>query len=150
MATNDSDDPTVQEADRRAERAKASLLSRIELLKHKLTDARDRLDVPAQIARYPLPAIGVAFALGALVGLRGTAASAASARRPVRSAATAALAAIGLRVVRNVALGQLGRIAKQWWTEQQAHSERLAPSAHGARTAGSAPPAGAMRSTERH
>jgi hypothetical protein len=138
MSTNDIADPTVQEADQRAERAKASLLSRVELLKHKFTDARHKLDLPAQITEHPLPAIGVAFALGMLVGLRRSPAAAIGASGGIRHAAVAALTAFGLRLVRNVALGQLAEIAKQWWSEQQAHSERQAPPARGSGVAGRA------------
>ena len=124
MTTNDLADPTVQEADRRAERAKASLLSRVELLKHKLSDARHKLDVPAQIARHPLPAVGIAFALGVAAGLRRTgsigpigAAMGPEPGRSLRSAAFSALAAFGLHIVREIALGQLGQVARQWWAE---------------------------------
>src|SRR5882762_3181959 len=54
----------------RAEHARASLRSRVERLKHQLTDARHQLDLPAQITQHPLPAVAIAFALGAAVGLR--------------------------------------------------------------------------------
>jgi len=130
MAINDLADPTVQEADQRAERAKASLLSRVELLKHKFTDARHKLDLPAQITEHPLPAIGIAFALGMLAGLRRSPALERGAAGGVRQAAVAALTAFGLRLVRNVALGQLAELAKQWLREHQTRSERQAHPAH--------------------
>lgn len=118
MTTNDIADPTAEEADRRAERAKASLLSRVELLKHKLTDARQKLDLPAQIAKHPMPAVGIAFALGVAAALRRTgSAMPAESGRSVRSAAFAAFAAFGLHIVREVAVGQLGHVIRQWWTE---------------------------------
>ena len=122
MTTNDIADPAVQDAaqdaDRRAERAKASLLSRVELLKHKLTDAKQKLDVPAQIAKHPLPAVGIAFALGVAAALRRpSVAMPAESGRSLRGAAFTALAAFGLHIVREVALGQLGHVAKQWWAE---------------------------------
>jgi hypothetical protein len=125
MSTHDIADPTVQEADQRAERAKASLLSRVELLKHKLTDVRQKLDLPGQITRYPLPVLGAAFALGALAGLRRTSSTAIGepAERSLHSTAIAALTAIGLRALRNIALAQLGQIAKQWWAEHGEHGE---------------------------
>lgn len=117
--TNDTADQTIEEADRRVERAKASLLSRVELLKHKMSDARHRFDVPAQITRNPLPAVGIAFALGAVIGFRRTAKllPAPGAGRSVKSAAFAAFAAVALHVVREVAITQLGVVARQWWTE---------------------------------
>jgi hypothetical protein len=137
MATNDLADQTVREAEQRAERAKASLLSRVELLKHKLTDARQKLDLRAQIARHPLPAVGIAFALGAAAGLRRTgstrAAMPVSSGRSLRSAAATALAAFGLHIVREIALGQLGQVARRWWAEAGSGSaaEAGAPRAAG-------------------
>lgn len=117
MPTNEIADPNVQEADQRALRAKASLLSRVELLKHKLTEARQQLDLPAQIAKHPLPAVGLAFALGALVGRwRRRSAPEGPAPGSLRSAVFATLTAIGMRVVRDVALAQLGHTVRQWWS----------------------------------
>src|ERR1041384_1579703 len=117
--TNDTADQTIEEADRRVEGAKASLVSRVELLKHKVSDARHRFDVPAQITRNPLPAVGIAFALGAVVGFRRTAKllPAPGGDRSLGSAAFAAFAAVALHVVREVAITQLGAVARQWWTE---------------------------------
>lgn len=117
MATNDSAE--TRNAEERVERAKASLLSRLDLLKQKLTDARHKVDLREQIALHPLPAVGIAFVLGALAGLQRThAASAAGATsRPLVNAAFAGIAALGLRFVREVALSQLGHVAKEWWTE---------------------------------
>jgi hypothetical protein len=121
MTTNDLADPTVEEADRRVERAKASLLSRVELLKHKLTDAKRQLDLQAQIVKHPLPAVGIAFALGVAAGLRGTSSTSAAMPHPssrsLRGAAVSALAAFGLHIVRELALGQLGQVTRRWWAE---------------------------------
>src|SRR5512140_3681281 len=76
MATHEIAEPTAKEAEaeatQRAEHAKASLLARVELLKHKVTDAGHQLDPRAQIAKHPLPAVGIAFALGVLAGLMRT------------------------------------------------------------------------------
>jgi len=118
MPTNEIADPTVQEADQRVERAKASLLSRVDVLKHKLSDAAHKLDLPAQIAKHPLPAIGLALTLGVFVGLRRTRPPALGevAGTSFKDAAFAALTAVGLRILRGVALDQLGHAAKHWWT----------------------------------
>jgi hypothetical protein len=126
MPTHDPD-PTAQEAEQRVERAKASLLARLELLKQKLNGAKDKLDLRAQIEHHPLPAVGIAFALGVLAGLRRTRAPTPGASaRPLASAAVAGLAALGLRLMREAALIQLGSIAKQWWSEHDNVSPREA------------------------
>lgn len=126
MATNDIAEPTALEAEaeanQRAEHAKASLLSRVEVLKHKITGAKHQLDPQAQIAKHPLPAVGIAFALGVIAGLmRATPAEPGkSTEFSFKNAAFAGLTAIGLRMVREVALGQLGHVARQWWTRADA------------------------------
>lgn len=115
MPTNENADPAVEDAARRAERAKASLLSRVEALKDKLGDARRKLDLPAQIAMHPLPAVGIALAIGALAGRRGArTVSAAMAERSLGATALAAIGAVGLRIVREIAISQLSRAARQW------------------------------------
>ncbi len=123
MSANDNSESAAAEADRRVERAKASLLARVDALKHKVTEAKDQLDFKAQIARHPLPAIGIAFAIGALAALSGSPpAPRAAGERSLRGAALGALAAFGLRMARELAIGQLGHAAKQWWSEQSGTS----------------------------
>jgi len=136
MPTNDFVDPTVQEADERAERAKASLLARASALKDKLTDVRDKLDLPAKITKYPLPAVGLAFVLGMIAGRLRTR-SAAPPPRSLTGAAFAALAGFGLRLVRDAALVKLSHAAQDWWTEQ--HAVRPASEAQVARAPGGEP-----------
>ena len=124
MPPHDVVDPTVAEADQRAERAKASLLSRVDLLKHRFTDATHRLDLPAHIVKHPLPAVGIAFALGVVAGLRRvrpvqTVRSEDVTERSFRGMVLAGLATVSLRVVRELAMAQLGQIARQWWTNRE-------------------------------
>jgi ElaB/YqjD/DUF883 family membrane-anchored ribosome-binding protein len=136
-ASNDLADP-AHEAEQRAERAKASLLSRVETLKHKLSDAKhmlsdakEVLDLPAQISKHALPAVGIAFALGVAAGMRrGGSAPAGEGGGVVRSALWSALAAVGMRALREIAMGQLGKVAKQWWDEHNGaeHPEGPPPS----------------------
>lgn len=135
MPTNDFVDPTVQEADQRAERAKASLISRATVLKDKLIDMRDKLDLPAQITKYPLPSVGIAFMLGMIAGRLRTS-RAAPPPRSLTSAAFAALAGFGLRLVRDAAMVQLSHAAQQWWTE---HDDQAASGEQAPRTPGGEP-----------
>jgi hypothetical protein len=125
MPTPDVVDPSVQEADRRATRAKESLLARIEVLKHRFNDAKHRFNPQEQISKYPIPAVGAAFALGVIAGLtRGRSSSSPSeaARSSLTGAAFAGLAAVALRAVREVAMTQLAHAAHQWWTREGASS----------------------------
>jgi hypothetical protein len=119
MASHETMDPTVAEADRRVERAKASLRQRLQLLERRFVGVRDRFDLPAQIRRHPWPAVGIAVGLGMLAGWRGrsTTTRAISAERTFGGAALAAIGAIGFRVLRELALGQVGALARRMWVE---------------------------------
>jgi hypothetical protein len=118
-------DPVVVEADRRVEQAKASLRARMAVLERRLGDVRDRIDLPEQIRRHPLPAVGIAFALGALVGGRGhrhdrAALAPAFGGRPrtLGSMALAVVSGLTFQLLRELAIGQLRRTADRWWSEQ--------------------------------
>lgn len=118
MPISDTTDPVVAEADRRVERAKASLRSRFHLLERKLGDVRDRLDVPEQIRRHPWPAVGIGLAIGALAGWRTRRTSAVvPTPRSFTGLAVSALGALGVQIVRELVVAQLGRSAKRWWIE---------------------------------
>ena len=121
MPTTDVD-PSVQEADERATRAKESLLSRVEELKQRFTDAKHRFDPQEQIARHPIPAIGLAFALGVIAGLGRSRRAPDGARSSLAGAAIAGLATVGLKIVREAAMAQLGRAAHDWWSAREAAS----------------------------
>ena len=119
MPTTDVD-PSVQEADERAARAKESLLARVEQLKQRFTDAKHRFDPQEQIAKYPIPAVGVAFALGVIAGLgRSRSATPGDARSSLAGAAVAGLATVALRIVREAAMAHLGRAAHEWWSARE-------------------------------
>ena len=135
MPTTDFVDPIVQEADQRATRAKASLLSRASVLKDKLIDVRDKLDLPTKITKHPLPSVGIAFVLGMIAG-RLRPSPPAPPPRSLTSAAFAALVAFGLRLVRDAALVQLSQAAQQWWAE---HGDRPASPLHASRAPGGEP-----------
>jgi len=122
-------DPVVAEADRRVERAKASLRARIAVIERRIGDVRDRVDVPSQIRKHPWPAVGIALALGALAGRRREPSSSmALVAAPLASdlaagggslgrTALRALGRLGFRVVRELAIIQLSRVARRLWDE---------------------------------
>jgi hypothetical protein len=122
MANHDISDPAVVEADRRAERARASLRARFTTLEQRFADVRERVDIPAQIRRHPLPAIGIAFALGALAGRRGARVAYEATGRSLGGAVMATLGALALRIAREVAIVQLGRAARRWADEYEERS----------------------------
>jgi hypothetical protein len=140
MASNTTD-PVVVEADHRAEQAKASLRARMAVLERRLGDVRDRIDLPAQIRRHPLPAVGIAFALGALVGGRGRAAGRAASPaapalapkpRTLGGMAMAVVSGLAFQLLRDLAIGRLRRTAERYWSEHggsfdEAPPEHVAP-----------------------
>lgn len=111
--TETAADPAIADADRRVERAKASLRSRFEQLERRFVGVRDRLDVPEHIRRHPLPAVGIALALGALAG-RSRRATNGTAERSLGGAAVAMAASLALRIVRELVIAQLGVTAKRY------------------------------------
>jgi hypothetical protein len=107
--------------------ARASLIARIEELGRRLHAARERLDLPAHIVAHPLAAVGIAFAAGALLGMRR--------RRPItpgdgpveRSFARVVAAGIGalaLRVGKEIAFKQAADYARGWWSAREAAASR--------------------------
>jgi hypothetical protein len=117
--TSTNVDPSVQEADQRATRAKESLLARVEELKSRFTEAKHRFNPQEQIARHPIPAVGLAFALGVIAGLSGKRSSSGDTRSSLTGAALAGLATVALRIVREAAMSQLGRAAHDWWAARE-------------------------------
>jgi hypothetical protein len=133
--TSHTTDPVV-EADRRVEQAKASLRARIAVLERRLGDVRDRIDLPEQIRRHPLPAVGIAFAFGALVGGRGgrpadraapVAPAFAARPRTLRGTALAVVSKLTFELLRELAIGQLRRTAERWWSEQAGALDEPSP-----------------------
>lgn len=113
---SDITDPLL--ADRGRERDE--LRSRVDLLSRKLDDMRDRIsriDLSEQIHRHPWPAVGIAFALGALAGRGIRRAPRATPERSFGSAAFGVVGTLALHVLRELALAHLGRTARRWWSE---------------------------------
>jgi len=102
------------DADRLVEHAKESLMSRVEELSRRFRDAKNKFDVEAQIVAHPLPAIGIAFAIGAAFALAGSRKHAPEAQRGLGGMVIAGLGALAMRMLKDVALSQLSGAAKTW------------------------------------
>jgi hypothetical protein len=112
-------DPDRQIAD-----ARASLVEHLGELGRRLKVARARFDIPAQIAAHPLVAVGAAFALGALLGLRGGGDP--SEHEPgeggLGRAVMAGLAALAVRAAKELAMRGATEAARSWWEHSQQSS----------------------------
>ncbi|HEY0483838.1 MAG TPA: hypothetical protein VGD37_40240 [Kofleriaceae bacterium] len=118
MSRTDITDPYLADAGHEAERAEELLRARVEELKRKFDDVRARIDLSGEIHRHPWPAVGIAFAVGALAGVIRSGARTAAQPRSFTRVALGAVGALGLHVVRELAVGQLGRVAKSWLLDQ--------------------------------
>ena len=115
------------EDDRKVERAKESLMARVDELGRRIKDAREKFDIKAHIAAHPLLAVGAAFALGALVGIPGgrrrTSSGSGSdeqVRRSVGAVVATGIAGIAIRVAKDFAVRHLAGVAKTWWDDHSA------------------------------
>lgn len=112
---------TVQDdLDRRVEQARESLAARAEELGRRLHDMKTKLDIKGHIAAHPHAAVGIAFALGALLGFPGRHAKAPiPGEKDVKSgllgAAMATLGTLVFQLAKSVAFHQLSTQAKDWW-----------------------------------
>jgi hypothetical protein len=118
-------DPHAQ-TDRHIADAKAQLTARIEELGRRFHQVKQKLDLPAHIEAHPLIAVGGAFVLGALLGMRRK-----DRRRPdgtvergMGGAILAVLGAIGLRLSKEVAARYVSDAAKSWLAQRD--SDRAA------------------------
>jgi hypothetical protein len=103
--------------------ARESLVAHLTELRRRLHAMRARFDLPARIAAHPLPVVGAAFALGALLGLRG------GRRQPregeaSRSLVLAALGALGVRLAKELAMRGATEAARGWWERRQSSEVR--------------------------
>lgn len=104
--------------DRQIEHARESLMAHLAELHRRFRAARTRLDVSTKIAAHPLGAVGTAFALGALLGLRrgrrhqgGEVES----KLPI----TALLGALAVRLAKELAMRGLTGAVREWWEGRQ-------------------------------
>ncbi|MBA3398092.1 MAG: hypothetical protein H0T89_36035 [Deltaproteobacteria bacterium] len=125
------DTATESQADRRVEEAKASMFARMEELARRIEDARRKFDVKAHIAAHPRAAVGIAFAIGALLAIPGGGSSRRRSSVPagqaeVKSgligALTATIGTLAFGFIKNAAMRELGDVARDWWIRRQAEA----------------------------
>ncbi|MBS1118079.1 MAG: hypothetical protein H6Q90_307 [Deltaproteobacteria bacterium] len=93
---------------------------------------QDPLDLPAHVAAYPKLSVGVAFAVGALLGLRRTKRAphdVGQERRGLGSLVSAALGALILRAMKTLVIGQVSAAAREWLAPSPGKSDRPRPMA---------------------
>jgi hypothetical protein len=107
--------------ERQIEEARAHLVAHLSELNRRFRAARAQLDLPAHIAAHPLAAVGAAFAVGALLGLRRS-----SKRRKgqdaeggLGKAVAAGIAALGLRLAKELVMRGATEAARGWWQGRQ-------------------------------
>jgi hypothetical protein len=106
--------------ERHIEDARASLVEHLGELGRRFRAARAQLDVPAHIVTHPLASVGAAFALGALLGMRGgSKRDHGEARSGLGRAALAGVAALAVRLVKEVAMRGVTEAARGWWEQHQ-------------------------------
>lgn len=112
------------DVDRTIEAARASLVEHMSELGRRFKAARGKLDVPARIAAHPLAAVGVAFALGALLGRRRARSSSGDGEAPgAGRLALAGLGALAFRIMRDAALREASGAAMRWWDRRGADAD---------------------------
>jgi len=108
--------------DRRVEEARASLLAHVEELGRRIHDAKAKLDIPAHIAAHPRAAVGIALAVGALLGIPGKRVKpgvpSSDAKTGMMGAAMATLGTLAFTLMKNVAMHHLSGVAKDWWDQR--------------------------------
>ncbi len=101
---------------------KEEINSRIESVKQRFSD----LDIEGKIAAHPLPAVGIALAIGAAIGLlKGLGGGGkkvdkeVAAKSTIGGAISGAITALAMRMVKDYALGHLSGYAKSYLGGQQ-------------------------------
>lgn len=118
------------ETDRHIEDAKASMQARMEEISRRVQETREKLDVKSKIAAQPLPAVGIAFAVGAALGLLGGGGRKSRSRRDsgidkedvqrgVGGMIGGAIVALVMRLAKDMVFRQLSEHAKEWLHQRQ-------------------------------
>lgn len=115
---------TTQDPDRRVEAARADLLAHVEELARRVQDMRAKLDIKSKIAANPWPAVGIAFAVGALLALpkrskKTRNVQAAEVKGGLIGAGAATLGTLAFTLIKNIAMSHLSGVAKDWWDARQ-------------------------------
>lgn len=86
--------------------------------------------VETAISSHPLPAVGAAFALGAIVALASGRAD--KGERSVGGMIVAGLGAVALRIAKSYAFSRLGAAAKTWLMNELGADQPASPAEHAA------------------
>jgi len=119
METPTEEPATVAEADERAERAKVNLSSRIEEIGRRFKTVKNMGNIADHIVKHPLPAVGIALALGAFAGAaKHLSRPGEDGERKLRHTVIAGAGALVLRLAKSYVLNELGESAKSWIDER--------------------------------
>ena len=115
---------TTENPDRQVADARASLRAHVEELGRRIKDAKQKLDIKAHIAAHPRAAVGIAFAVGALLafpkkGGKPKEANKAEVKGGIAGAIVAAMGTLAFTLVKNVAMHQLSGMASDWWDQRR-------------------------------
>lgn len=107
--------------ERQIEAAREALVEHLGELNRRFRVARAQLDLPAHIAAHPLAAVGAAFAVGALLGLRASVRrrKGQNAQGGLGKAISAGIAALGLRLAKEMVMRGATEAARGWWLGRQ-------------------------------
>jgi hypothetical protein len=112
--------------DRQIEEARASLSAHLGELGRRVRAMRARFEVRRKIASHPLAAVAGAFAIGALLGMRGG-----RGRSPrLGRAAVAAVVTVAARLAKELAARGAAEAAHEWW-ERRRHGSSEDPTPYG-------------------
>jgi hypothetical protein len=111
----------LTDPERQIENARASLLVHLGELGRRVKAARARFDLRAHVAAHPLASVGVAFAAGALLGLRGGGKPRpdGASGQALGRVAVAAISALAVRIAKELAMIGATDAARRWWEHRQ-------------------------------
>jgi hypothetical protein len=117
------------ETDRHIEDVKRSFVERVQEIERRVRDARERFDPRKQIAAHPHAAVGIAFAVGALLGTFGGGArrspAVPGAKRTGGGALVGMIGALAMGAIRSYAMRQLATAAEEWLKRESRETEPM-------------------------